>query len=346
MGIPENSNIKLRNKFKKGKRNLITDVPGVKVGQITKKDSNADIHTGVTTIIPREENVFENKALAGTSVINGFGKSVGLIQIDELGTIETPIVMTNTFGVGTALNALTKYMLMNNPEIGVSTGTVNCIVTECNDGELNDIRGMHISEQDVLESIENASLDFDEGDVGSGTGMICMEMKGGIGSASRVVKFDGKEYTIGAILMSNFGMEGNLRIDGTLADKTYKKCNKPEQGSCIIIIATDIPLNERQLRRVAKRATVGLARTGSFLGNGSGDIAIAFSNGNTVPHFSDRCILDVKMFNDDKIDDIFEATAETVEECVISSLYHANTVVGIRDKKVLSLKETYNESVR
>ena len=345
MGLPENSSIKLRTKFRKGERNLITDVPGVKVGQVTKVDNNMGIHTGVTTIIPHDGNMFREKVLAGVSIINGFGKSVGLVQIEELGTIETPIVMTNTFGVGTALNALTKYMLKDNPEIGVSTGTVNCIVTECNDGEINDIRGMHVTEDDVCTALDNADTDFEEGAVGSGTGMICMDMKGGIGSASRTVECDGKEYTIGAILMSNFGMKGNLRIDGALADDEYRHIDKPEKGSCIIVIGTDIPLNERQLKRVAKRATVGLARTGSFLGNGSGDIAIAFSNGNIVPHFTDKQILDIKMFNDDKIDLVFEATAEVVEECVISSLYHADTVVGVRGKKVLSLKENYGESI-
>lgn len=341
MGLPEKGNIKLRSKFRKGKNNLITDVPGVKVGQITKIDQEKNIHTGVTTILPREGNIFKNKVFAGASVINGFGKSVGLIQIDELGTIETPIVMTNTLSVGTALNALTKYMLEQNEEIGVSTGTVNCIITECNDGTLNDIRGMHITEQDVFQSIEKAGIDFEEGAVGSGTGMVCMELKGGIGSASRIITCDGHDYTIGAIVMSNFGMQGNLRIDGTLVDETSYNVNKSERGSCIIIIGTDLPLNERQLKRVAKRATIGLARTGSFLGNGSGDIAIAFSNGNTIPHFSDKKIFDVKMFNDDKIDDIFEATAEVVEESIISSLYHAETVIGIRNKKVLSLKEKY-----
>ena len=345
MGIPNNSKIKLRRKFRKGELNLITDVPGVKVGQVTITDSEKNVHTGVTAILPREGNIFRNKVLAGTSVINGFGKSVGLVQIDELGTIETPIIMTNTFGVGTALNALTKYMLDENPEIGVSTGTVNCIVTECNDGEINDIRGMHVTEKDVLDAISNADLTFEEGVAGSGTGMICMDMKGGIGSASRVLEIEGKDYTIGAILMSNFGMKGNLRINGTPVEDRFALNEGPEKGSCIIIIGTDIPMNERQLRRVAKRATVGLARTGSFLGNGSGDIAIAFSNGNTVPHFTDKKILEVRMYNDDKIDDIFEATAEAVEECVISSLYHAETVTGIRNKKVLSLKENYGESI-
>lgn len=343
MGLPENCSIKLRTKFKKGARNLITDVPGVKVGHVTLVDQEKDIHTGVTAIFPKEGNVFREKVLGGTAVINGFGKSVGLVQIDELGTIETPIIMTNTLSVGTALNALTKYMLEQNKEIGVSTGTVNCVVTECNDGEINDIRGMHVTEQNVYDALTNASDDFEEGGVGAGTGMICMALKGGIGSASRIVDCDGKDYTIGAILLCNFGMEGNLRIDGTLADKTYKKIDKPEKGSCIMLIGTDIPMNERQLRRVARRATVGLARTGSFLGNGSGDIAIAFSNGNIVPHFSDKKIFDVKMFNDDKIDDVFEATAEVVEECVISALYHAETVVGVRDNKVMSMRDYYGD---
>ncbi|QIB68673.1 P1 family peptidase [Aminipila butyrica] len=340
MGLPKDCELSIRCRFKKGEKNLITDVPGVKVGHVTLIDQEKDIHTGVTAILPHTENLFRNKVLAATSVINGFGKSTGLVQIDELGNIETPIIMTNTFGVGTALNAVTKYMLKDNEDIGRSTGTVNCVVTECNDGELNDIRGMHVMEEDVLQAIENCGDIFKEGVVGSGSGMICMGIKGGIGSASRIVSCDGKDYTIGAILMSNFGMSGNLMIDGRRIDTEHTvPRSKAEKGSVIIIIATDIPLNERQLKRVAKRATVALSRTGSFLGNGSGDIAIAFSNTNIMPHYSDKNIIDTKMFHDDAIDKVFEATAETVEEAVISSIYHAETVKGIRGKEVFALKE-------
>ena len=337
MGLPDNCEVKIKNKFPKGKRNLITDVPGVKVGQVTLLDQEKDIHTGVTTILPHERNLFKEKVMGGVAVINGFGKSAGLVQIEELGTIESPIIMTNTFSVGTALNASVKYMLASNEDIGVSTGTVNCVVTECNDGEINDIRGMHVEEKHVFEALENTSDTFEEGAVGAGTGMCCMGMKGGIGSASRIIACNGKEYTVGAILMSNFGMAGNLRIDGKRIDTTELEKNAAEKGSVIIVIGTDIPFSERQLKRVARRAVIGLGRTGSFLGNGSGDIAVAFSTGNIVPHYSEENILPVKMFHDGAIDKVFEATAEVVEEAVISSLYHAETVTGIRKKTVFAL---------
>ena len=186
MGLSKDSKVKMTSVFKQGRNNLITDVAGVKVGHLTIKDDARNIHTGVTAVIPHEGNMFKDKVLAGTSVINGFGKSAGLIQIDELGTIETPILMTNTLSVGTALDTLVGYMLEKNEDIGVSTGTVNCVVTECNDGELNDIRGQHVNPEHVLTALNNAGELFEEGDVGAGTGMICMGLKGGIGSASRV----------------------------------------------------------------------------------------------------------------------------------------------------------------
>ena len=340
MGIPVESKIKLRSRFRKGKLNLITDVPGVKAGHKTIIDEEKDIHTGVTALIPADGNLYRDKVPAGVSVINGFGKSTGLVQVEELGNIETPVILTNTFAVGTALNALTRYMLEENPEIGVTTGTVNCIVTECNDGSLNDIRGMHVKEEDVTDAINCAGKEFQEGGNGAGTGMICMGLKGGIGSASRILTCNGKDYTIGALVLSNFGMKGNLRINGRPVEEMEHSV-ETEKGSCIILIGTDLPLNERQLKRVAKRASVGLARTGSFIGNGSGDIAIAFSNGNRIPHFTEEEIFPVKMFNDSKMDKVFEATAEAVEESIISSLYHAETVTGIKNRKILSLRETY-----
>ena len=174
MGLSQTCEIKLKNKFQRGNRNLITDIPGVRVGQVTLQNAEKAIHTGVTVILPHGGNLFKEKVPAGVSIINGFGKSAGLIQVQELETIETPIVMTNTFGVGTALNALTKYMLEENEDIGVHTGTVNCLVTECNDGMLNDIRGMHLKEDHVREAIQNADDTFEEGGVGAGTGMVCM----------------------------------------------------------------------------------------------------------------------------------------------------------------------------
>ncbi len=339
MGLPKQCEIRLENRYEKGERNLITDVPGVKVGQTTIKDDSKDIHTGVTVIFPHSGNLFREKVAAGATVINGFGKSTGILQLEELGNIETPIVMTNTFAVGTALNALTKYMLKQNEDIGASTCTVNCMITECNDGELNDIRGMHVTEDDVYKAIDSASSDFDEGDVGGGTGMICMGKKGGIGSASRLVEFDGRKYTIGAIVMSNFGELGNLRIDGRRLDVCKENRDCCDKGSIIMVIGTDLPLSDRQLRRMSKRASVSLGRVGSYLGTGSGDISIAFSNGNIIPHYSDTKILKSAYLFENKMDTVFEATAETVEEAIISSLYHADTVTGIRGKVAKSLKE-------
>ncbi|MCI9475957.1 P1 family peptidase [Anaerovoracaceae bacterium 41-7] len=339
MGLPKDCKVDLQNKFPKGKRNLISDVPGVKVGHVTLKDDEKFIHTGVTAILPHEGNLFQEKVAAGACVINGFGKSAGLVQIEELGTIETPILMTNTLSVGAGLNGLIQYMLKDNEDIGVSTGTVNCVVTECNDGELNDIRGMHVKEEHVLKALEKADEEFTEGGVGGGTGMCCMGLKGGIGSASRIITCNEKEYTLGAIVMSNFGVLGNLRIDGKRIKTELPKEDKPEKGSIIIVLGTDIPLSDRQLKRIAKRATVGLARVGSFLGNGSGDIAIAFSNGNRIPHYSKEDVLETKMFHDNAMDKLFDATAEVVEEAVISSMYHAETTKGIRNKVLYGLRE-------
>lgn len=340
MGIYHIDGLDLHSKWSCGEKNLITDVPGVLVGHTTLIDPAKNIHTGVTAVLPHGGNLFRDKVMAACSVINGFGKSIGLLQVQELGTIETPIILTNTMSIGTAYTALCKYMLEQNPDIGVTTGTVNCLVTECNDGTLNDIRGMHVQESDVRGAIEAAGPDFAEGCVGGGSGMCCLGLKGGIGSASRVLKIDGAKYTVGALVMSNFGAPGNLVIGGQHYD-TNKACisDPRDRGSIIIILATDIPLSERQLGRVAKRATISLGRVGSFCGNGSGDIAIAFTTANRIPHYSDRDILTCRMFYDENIDKVFEASVEAVEEAIISSLYHADTTHGIRGKTAVGLRD-------
>lgn len=337
MGLPENSGFDLHAKWPRGERDLITDVPGVKVGHVTLKEG--DIHTGVTAVLPHGGNCFQDKVMAGVSVINGFGKSVGLIQIQELGTIETPILLTNTLSVGTACEELTRYMLEGNPDIGVTTGTVNCVVTECNDGRLNDIRGLHIRPEHVRQALANASEDFEEGAVGGGTGMVCLGLKGGIGSASRRVDVDGQPYTVGALVMSNFGAPGNLIIGGKHYDTNLGREERKDEGSIIMLLATDIPLNERQLSRLAKRSMVALGRVGSYCGNGSGDIAIAFTTANRLPHYSQKNILETKMFYDENIDRVFVAGVEAVEEAIISSLYHAETTTGIRGNCYLGLRD-------
>ncbi len=337
MGLDKGLDIAIGS-LKKGKRNLITDVKGVKVGHVTLNDGN--IKTGVTAVLPHEGNIFKEKVMASSCVINGFGKSMGILQIEELGTIETPIIMTNTLSVGTAAEGLVKYMLEQNEDIGTTTGTVNCVVTECNDGRLNDIRGLHVKEEHVLEAIKNASEDFKEGAVGSGTGMVCFSIKGGIGSSSRIVELDNKEYTLGAIVMSNFGSLKDLMISGDkIGERIYNQQQEKDKGSIIMIIATDIPLSERQLKRVSKRAVIGLGRTGSYLGNGSGDICISFTTANIIKHYSDTNIVSMKMLDDEAIDKVFRAAAEAVEESIISSLYHAETTVGINGNTRKSLRD-------
>lgn len=342
MGIRHIQSIDLHSKWPCGRKNLITDVPGVRVGHTTLEDPVRNIHTGVTAVLPHGGNLFRDKVMAAASVINGFGKSVGLLQIQEMGTIESPILMTNTMSVGTVYTGVCRYMLERNSDIGVSTSTINCVVTECNDGMLNDIRGFHVREEDAVNAILNAKEVFDEGCVGGGTGMCCLGFKGGIGSASRILVVDGKEYTIGALVMSNFGAAGNLIIGGKHYDdrRDYASEESRDKGSIIIIIATDLPLSERQLGRVAKRATIALGRTGSFCGNGSGDIAIAFTTANRLPHYSDRDLMTYQMFYDERIDKVFEASVEAIEESIISSLYHAVTTSGIRGKTVMGLKDS------
>lgn len=350
MGIPSDAPIRLHRKFERGDRNKITDVQGVRVGQVTLQ--NGEINTGVTAVLPHGGNLFRDKVMAGCSVLNGFGKSIGLVQIQELGTIETPIVMTNTLSIGTAFTALTKYMLEQNEDIGVSTGTVNCLVTECNDGRLNDIRGLHVREENVRQALDSASEDFEEGAVGAGTGMVCLGLKGGIGSASRKITADGGEYVIGALVMTNYGSAGNLVIDGVhydttkaagCTDGTSHAVNSDgedkDRGSVIILIATDLPLSERQLTRVSRRAMVALARTGSYCGNGSGDIAITFTTANRCSHYSENDLLKYGMFFDENIDRVFEASVEAVEEALISSLYHAKTTEGVRGSRYMGLKD-------
>ena len=337
MGI-ENLELKI-GKLSKGKNNLITDVKGVKVGHKTLDDGK--IKTGVTAIIPHSDNIFKEKLICSSYVINGFGKSIGLVQIDELGTLETPIILTNTLSVGTCSTALVKHMLKENEDIGVTTGTVNPVVCECNDGYLNDIRGLHVKEEDVFEALESAEINFKEGNVGAGTGMSCYQLKGGIGSASRVLKLDDKEYTIGSLVLSNFGLKEDLLVDGIKVGEQIleKEAEELEKGSIIIILATDIPMSDRQLKRIAKRVPIGLARTGSHIGNGSGDIVIAFSTANRIKHYEDRDIVSIKIINENIIDKVFRGVIECVEEAVISSLLHSEKTIGTSEHKRESLKK-------
>ena len=327
--------------MKNGENNLITDVKGVRVGHTTLIDG--DIQTGVTAIIPSEDNIFLSKMLCASHVVNGFGKSIGLVQIDELGTLETPILLTNTFSVPAASSALLKYMIKENSDIGDTTSTVNPVVAECNDGYLNDIRGMHITEKDCLNAIENAAAVFSEGAVGAGRGMTCYGLKGGIGSASRVFEINGKEYTLGTLLLTNFGTIRDLTLGGEkIGEKIFqlKQEENVDKGSCIIVIATDAPLSSRQLKRLCKRAQSGLARTGTISGNGSGEISIAFTTKNRVPHYPTKENIIIECIHDDNINPAFRAVIECVEESVASSILQAETVIGRKGHQRISFNDT------
>lgn len=316
--------------------NAITDVAGVRVGhQTIAKGEN--IRTGVTAIVPHAGNVFQQKVPAAVYVGNGFGKAAGFLQVQELGNIETPIVLTNTLNVGSAIEAVVQWSLEQPGNENVRS--VNAIVGETNDGHLNDIRGRHVTPADVIAAIEAATDGpVQEGSVGAGTGTLCFGFKGGIGTSSRVLPKSLGGYTIGALVQTNFG--GILTIDGVRVGEALGRYSfrsqlqqasrvddPPDDGSCMIVLATDAPLSPRNLERLARRAVIGLGRTGSFMSNGSGDFVIAFSTRNLIPHGS-RDIRAIDDLPNDAMSPLFLATVEAVEEAVYNSLVQATTVTG------------------
>ena len=331
--------------FPKGKNNSITDVEGVKVGHVTL--DNKDMKTGVTAILPHGGNIFKEKLVAASHVINGFGKSTGIIQIDELGTIETPIILTNTLSVGTAYDALVRYMLEKNEDIGDTTGTVNPVICECNDGVINDIRGLHVKKEDVYEALENCCIEFQEGNIGAGTGMRCYGLKGGIGSSSRLVELDNNKYTIGILVLSNFGSLEDFILNGDyIGPRLIKKIETyspiEDKGSIIVILATDLPLSSRQLQRVIKRVEPGIAKTGSYTSNGSGEVVIGFSTANKIKHYEKDHIVKINIINENKINNIFKATVEATEEAILNSLVCSNSTLNRKGETVYSLKDLLN----
>ncbi|MDG5786880.1 P1 family peptidase [Evansella sp. AB-P1] len=330
-----------------GPRNKITDVKGITVGHVTIKDK--DIHTGVTAILPHQGNLFKEKVVGASHVLNGFGKTMGTVQINELGTIETPILLTNTLSVGNCATGLIKYTLRDNPEIGRTTGTVNPIVAECNDMYLNDIRHISINENHVYEAIRDAKVDYAEGAIGAGTGMKCFGLKGGIGSSSRVISIQGKTFTIGALALTNFGRLHDLMINGKKIGESISNSMEnsndmdKERGSVIIIVATDLPVTERQLQRIIKRCGIGLSHTGSKMGHGSGDIVIGFTTASTIAHDSTKKILSHDFIHEEELDLAFHAVAEATEEGIINSLLASETTTGRAGKKLESLTEYIND---
>jgi len=337
-----------------GSLNAITDVHGVKVGHATliKGDS---VRTGVTAVLPHDGNIFQQKIPAAIYVGNGFGKLTGVTQVKELGNIETPIILTNTLSVATAINTVIDYTLKQKGNENVRS--VNAIVGETNDGwVLNDIRGKHVKEQDVLNAINQAREgSVQEGNVGAGTGTITFGFKGGIGTASRKIPAQLGGYTVGVLVQSNFG--GVLQINGVPVGEELKKfylqneLNKKVDGSCMIIVATDAPLDSRNLERLAKRAFMGLAKTGGIAHNGSGDYIIAFSTDASIriPHDTKETKQTVSLLNNDAVSPLFMAVIEATEEAIINSLVAAktttangNTVEALPLEKVIATLKKYN----
>lgn len=317
--------VTLQHSLPTGPLNSLTDVPGVRVGHVTIRKGG--VNTGVTSILPAHGNLFENKLTAAVDVINGFGKSAGLVQVAELGGLETPILLTNTFGVGTCGNALIRRAVAESPDIGRGTSTVNPVVCECNDGILSDIQAMAVTEDHALRAIDAADTFVVEGSVGAGTGMVAFGFKGGIGTASRQIVLDGTVHTLGALVLANFGRAGDLVLpDGRRPDPTGMA--EAEKGSVIVVLGTDLPVDQRQLTRICRRASAGLARLGAFYGNGSGDIVLGFTTRNRIPHRPTGDIGQVERMSDGRIDDGFRAACEATEEAVLNALCAATSVEG------------------
>lgn len=320
-----------------GARNTVADVTGVRVGHATVADG--PLQTGVTVLLPPGGNLFMHKLPAGLAVINGFGKSAGLVQLAELGQIETPIALTNTFGVPAVVQAQIADCIAANPECGRSLPTVNALTLECNDGYLSDIQRMAITNAHYRAALADASTDVLQGAVGAGRGMSCFQLKGGVGSASRMVDVNGGAYTVGALVLANMGRLADLRWGGAMVgDALQQRLHAREReqvlgdgvdkGSIIMLLATDAPLDSRQLTRVARRAAAGLANTGSCYGHGSGDIALAFSTAYTIPADANEPMPQIAMLHEAQLDPIFRAAADAVEQAIVHALWHAETVTG------------------
>ncbi|WP_112661607.1 P1 family peptidase [Microvirga flavescens] len=309
-----------------GAHNAITDVPGIRVGHATIAEG--ELQTGVTAILPHAGNLYREKVRAAVEVINGFGKSAGLIQVEELGSLETPILLTNTFGVGACTSALIRRAIAQNADIGRTTATVNPVVCECNDGWLNDIQAMAVTEGTAFAALDAAVEGaVAQGAVGAGRGMSCFGFKGGIGTSSRRLSLDGVDHHLGVLVLANFGRAGDLILPDGRRPLPEAQA-QAERGSIIAILATDIPLECRQLRRVSRRCGAGFARLGAFWGHGSGDIALGFSTASRIHHDERRDLIDMRALNEDRIDDLFRAATDATQEAVLNAMCCAPGLLG------------------
>lgn len=343
-----------------GVHNAITDVPGVKVGHVTIVRGDT-VNTGVTAILPHGRNIFQDKVPAAIYVANGFGKLAGVTQVQELGNIETPVILTNTLSIAAGLEGLIDYTFSFTENRNVRS--VNGIVGETNDGGLNDIRGRHVTRDHVLQAINSGGTGaVKEGNVGAGTGTQCLGFKGGIGTSSRVLPAAAGGYTLGVLVQTNFG--GILQIDGVPVGIEMKRhrftrlqSEAIEDGSCMIVLITDAPLSAHDLERVAVRASFGMARAGGIASHGSGDYVIAISTAteNRISYSTSSLLQDKKEMRSDRLDLLFQAAIETTEEAIINSLFAAETVVNSKGavrsealpvKEVLEIMKQYNRLIK
>jgi D-aminopeptidase len=329
--------------YASGPLNAITDVAGVKVGHTTLisgegplKPGHGPVRTGVTVVIPRDD-VWHKKVPAGSFVLNGTGEMTGLAWVSESGFLEYPIALTNTLNVPRVANGVMTWMIGQYPEIGITDDTLTPVVAECDDGRLNDIQGRHVSEADVVAALNGAvGGPVKEGTVGAGTGMVSYGFKGGIGSASRRLPDREGAYTVGVLVNANHGRKPELIVAGVPVGRLYDASSaaavtaKPgdAEGSIIIVVATDAPLDARQLNRLAKRAALGLARTGSTARHGSGDFILAFSTANVIPHYPEQPTYPLTHLADTHLNPLITATVEATEEAILNALTTATTVVG------------------
>lgn len=315
-----------------GPLNAITDVAGVRVGQVTLQQGS-NVRTGVTAILPHAGNLFQQKSPAAIYIGNGFGKLTGYSQVEELGTLETPIILTNTLSVPTAADAVIDYTLSQPGNEQVRS--VNPVVGETNDGFLNDIRGRHVTKQHVLDALRDARTGpVAEGNVGAGTGTVCFGYKGGIGTSSRKLPASLGGYTVGVLVQTNFG--GVLQIAGMPVGVELGKYSYKENldGSCLMVVLTDAPLDARNLKRLAKRAFMGLAKTGGIASNGSGDYVIAVSTAYQISHETASSVEQVKLLRNDNVSPLFMAAIEATEEAIINSLFAATTMTGDQGHRI------------
>ncbi len=326
--------------FSPGPLNAITDVEGVRVGHFTLREGE-DLRTGATAILPHGGNVFQEKVPAAIVVGNGFGKLVGSTQVNELGQLETPILLTNTLNVWEAAAALVDYTLAQAGNESVRS--VNPVVGETNDGFLSNIRRRPLRPEHFLEAVRVATPGpVEEGSVGAGTGTVAFGFKGGIGTSSRRLPEGLGGYTVGVLVQTNYG--GILTIDGVpvgreLGRYAFQEYVEPGSGSCMMVVATDAPLDARQLERLARRALAGMARTGAAFSHGSGDYVIAFSTAESVriPYRSEQPAGEVTLLRDDQLSPLFQAVAEATEEAIDNSLLRATTVRGYQGHEAQAL---------